>query len=96
MKPRLGPAELTEEDLEIAKRNSLRWWKLMGYVRPCLAPIYVIGDRADAYLMFRCQRSRSYTFPVDLPAIGFIGSIGWIDCGGALAQWKTLNITHFA
>lgn len=54
------------------------------------------SDRRDADLMFEAQRCRSYTFPVELPPLVCIGSSGTIDCGGALPDWHTLNITYFA
>jgi hypothetical protein len=98
MKPR-PPATLTEEDRVI--------WRRMLFVigdgdHWCGADFlnsYAMArahDRRDADLMFWAQRSRSYTFPVDLPPLMYIGLRDPIDCGGALAEWKTLNISYFA
>lgn len=96
MKPRLEVAPLTDEDFAIVvdhggdARRAYFLGTLLAHTRG--------SDRRDADLMFWCQRYRSYTFPVDLPPLTW----SWfrygtpIDCGGALAEWKTLNITYFA
>lgn len=56
MKPRLPVAEITEEDFDVMKRNSQRWWAAHMEIRPCLSLIYVTGDRRDAELMWLAQR----------------------------------------
>lgn len=90
MKP-LPSAPLTEEDFWIWQRFHARGW-----VDRHLGHRSFASDASDAGLMFEAQRARSYTFPVDMPPLVFIGTGGDLDCGGALAEWKTLNITHFA
>ncbi len=93
LKP-LSVAPLTPEDWAIlvdhrgdAERAYAMGWRL-AHSRD--------SDRRDADLMQRAQGCRSYTFPVDMPPLVLIGWSGAIDCGGALAEWKTLNITYFA
>ena len=94
MNPRLVHLELTEEDLHIWGLVLERFWPLsMHWYAKDLA-----SDRRDADLMFSAQRSRSYTFPVDMPPLELLSASGrdWIASGGALEQWKTLNLDHFA
>lgn len=98
MKPRLESAPYTYEDWDIMRKASRRWvfGKHPGHG---IAHIYVPADRRDADLMFFAQRIRSYTFPVALPPLwvpSLDGPQGSMLCGGALAEWRTLNLGHFA
>jgi hypothetical protein len=95
MNPRMNSAPLTQEDQKILSDWSNRyigdfWWKLPIIARH--------ADRRDADLMFECQRYRSYTFPVHLPPLCWPSSYRreLLACGGALEEWKTLNINYFA
>lgn len=95
MKP-LPPAQPTLEDI-------VMWTLVVGRFAIRNGGHYTnfwrdwrLADRRDADLMFWAQRQRSYTFPVDLAPLVMLGLSGWIDCGGALAEWKTLNISYFA
>ena len=98
MKPRPGPALLTDEDIEAWALVLGRFAMLSQSLRGNLLSNARRADTRDGDLMFWCQRYRSYTFPVDLPPLAWSP---WepdarIDCGGALHEWKTLNITYFA
>jgi hypothetical protein len=96
MKPRLNRAPLTEED-----RNIWLWVAYRFYLRhgsKFLATTFYTGyGERDAELMFQAQRARSYTFPVCLPPLELLSSsLEVLPWGGALDEWKTLNITYCA
>ena len=96
MKPRLEPAPYTDEDRDI--------WVCVGLwpafaLNDKLELASAIGDRRDADLMFFAQHIRSCTFPVALPPLwvpSLDGPQRSMLCGGALAEWRTLNLGHFA
>jgi hypothetical protein len=92
---RLDHMQLTELDLRI-------WGEVLERFEPHSACYWyeqtLEADRRDASLMFAAQRCRSYTFPVALPPLRCPSQRGdfWIACGGALGQWRPLNISYFA
>ncbi len=93
---RSSSAAWTPEDLTIWGELALRWSARAG-VDVTDSICAVQQDRRDAELMFEGQRIRSYTFPVDLPPIAWMLAGGpVVDLGGALQEWRTLNISYFA